>query len=438
VPQRKDLSTRLVLLSIALPAGNLFLDERSLALRVDPSHEVVHQKSNDDCILWSEIGFAKFHEWESRRVTVSDKMKVTTQKKLLALDGGGIRGLITLQILARFERILREAKAGGNPDFRLAQYFDYIGGTSTGAIIAAALAMGMSVAEIGHFYLSNAIQMFSRAGYLQRFRYKYIDEKLSAQLKSVLGPETTLGSDKLQTLLMMVLRNATTDSPWPLSNNPCAKYNDRTLPNCNLELPLWQLIRASTAAPTYFPPELVHIGQQEFLFVDGGVTTYNNPAFQLFLMATLEPYLLKWSTGEDKLLLVSVGTGTAPLAKATLRAEDMSLLYNAGCIPSALMFASLNEQDFLCRAFGYCLSGPPLDSEIGDMKRDRSFGDSKLFTYVRYNAELSEDGLSSLGLPGIRPDDVRSLDSIDHMEELKQIGEAVADTQVREEHFGNF
>jgi len=45
----------------------------------------------------------------------------------------------------------------------------------------------------------------------------------------------------------------------------------------------------------------------------------------------------------------------------------MNLLYNAGSIPSALMFASLNEQDFLCRVFGKCLSGDPLDREIGDM-----------------------------------------------------------------------
>ena len=60
-----------------------------------------------------------------------------------------------------------------------------------------------------------------------------------------------------------------------------AKYNDPALEDCNLNLPLWQLVRASTAAPTYFPPEVVTVGGQVFLFVDGGITTYNNPAFQL-------------------------------------------------------------------------------------------------------------------------------------------------------------
>jgi hypothetical protein len=64
-------------------------------------------------------------------------------------------------------------------------------------------------------------------------------------------PNATLGDDGLRTLLMMVMRNVTTDSPWPVTNNPLAKYNDRARPDCNLKLPLWQLVRASTAAPTF-------------------------------------------------------------------------------------------------------------------------------------------------------------------------------------------
>ena len=84
-------------------------------------------------------------------------------------------------------------------------------------------------------------------------------------------------------------RNATTDSPWPLSNNPFAKYNQLERDDCNLKFPLWQLVRASTAAPVFFPPEKIKAGKREFVFVDGGVTTYNNPAFIAFLMATVEP-----------------------------------------------------------------------------------------------------------------------------------------------------
>jgi len=371
-------------------------------------------------------------------MALSDKLKALPPKKLLALDGGGIRGVITLQVLARLESMLRETKAGGNPAFRLADYFDYIAGTSTGAVISAGLALGMSVAEISSFYHNSAHQMFSRAGYLRRFQYKYEDEKLSAQLKEVFGADTTLGSDKLRTLLMMVMRNATTDSPWPICNNPCAKFNDRTCPDCNLDLPLWQLVRASTAAPTYFPPEVIRVGAQEFLFVDGGVTTYNNPAFQLFLMATLEPYRLAWPVGAGKMLLVSIGTGTTPRARAGLRRQDMNLLYNVECIPSALMFAALNEQDLLCRVFGDCLAGLPLDSEIGDLKGQRGPCEAKLFSYLRFNAELSEDGLRHLGLAGINVQDVQALDSVDHIAQLSQIGQAVAESQVEAPLFAAF
>ena len=55
-------------------------------------------------------------------------------KRILALDGGGIRGLLTAGLLQRIEDLLR-ARAGGDPAFRLSDYFDLIGGTSTGSII---------------------------------------------------------------------------------------------------------------------------------------------------------------------------------------------------------------------------------------------------------------------------------------------------------------
>ncbi|MCB0298020.1 MAG: patatin-like phospholipase family protein, partial [Calditrichaeota bacterium] len=135
----------------------------------------------------------------------------------------------------------------------------------------------------------NGKAMFDKVGFFKRlrmmFRYAYTDSKLRDKLKEVYGEDTLLGSEKLRSLLLMVLRNASTDSPWPLSNNPFAKYNQRERADCNLNLPLWQLVRASAAAPVYFPPEEARIGKQTFVFVDGGITPYNNPAFQAFLMA---------------------------------------------------------------------------------------------------------------------------------------------------------
>jgi hypothetical protein len=288
--------------------------------------------------------------------------------------------------------------------------------------------------------------MFNRSGLLRRLLYKYLDGNLVALLKKTFaaaspdGKEVTLGSPALKTLLLLILRNATTDSPWPLTNNPRALFNDRARTDCNLDLPLWQLVRASTAAPTYFPPERIQVGSREFLFVDGGVTTYNHPGFLLFLHATLEPYRLCWPTGPEKMLLVSVGTGTAADANANLSSGQMNLLYNARSIPAALVHATLTEQDMLCRVFGRCLHGGELDLELGDLRwsPDRVVTAlPKLFTYLRYTADLSRSGLDRLGLAAVEPEDVQQLDSIEHVEELQLVGRAVG-REVQATHFDGF
>ena len=366
-----------------------------------------------------------------------DKLAPAATRKLLALDGGGIRGMISIEVLAQIEALLQQ-RLGRGDDFVLADYFDYVAGTSTGAIIATCVALGMRVDELRAFYVDSGPAMFNRAPFLRQLHAKFEDEPLAAKLKEVVGAETTLGSERLRTLLMLVLRNATTDSPWPLSSNPAAKYCARERGDCNLDLPLWQLVRASTAAPTFFPPEVIDVGAQRFIFVDGGLTMYNNPAFHLFLMATVEPYNLGWPTGRDKMLLVSIGTGTAADANKDLQPGQMNLLYNASSVPSALMFAALNEQDFLCRVFGDARAGDPLDSEVGTMIGKRGPTEEKLFTYVRYNAELTTRGLVALGLPDVVPEEVQKLDSIGAIPELQRVGRAVGRHRVRAEHFDGF
>jgi uncharacterized protein len=72
-------------------------------------------------------------------------------------------------------------------------------------------------------HLKSGAEMFEKAKLWERFRTKFRNDKLSAMMRDIIGEDTTLGSDKLQTLLLVVLRNATTDSPWPLSNNSSAK-----------------------------------------------------------------------------------------------------------------------------------------------------------------------------------------------------------------------
>jgi uncharacterized protein len=367
--------------------------------------------------------------------------------KMLALDGGGIRGLITLGILKKLEERL------GKP---LCEFFDYIAGTSTGAIIAAGLARGMPVAQLIDFYRKSGKDMFEKASLLKRLSSFYEADPLRQRLRQVFGEETNLEPRYLKCLVLVVMQNITTDSPWPISSNPDARYNDPDRPDCNLRIPLWQLVRASTAAPVYFPPEVLQWDKDDpakaFVFVDGGVTPYNNPAFLLYRMATAAPYCLNWKTGEKNMLLVSVGTGSAanPTSKA-----NMNLLRNVAGLPGHLMYTILNEQDINCRTVGRCTHGAWIDRELFDLTcRDAVAGCSKdawlqashkpaqqdlgrAFLYARYNADLSREGLNLLGCPDIRPDDVQQLDSVEHMDELLRVG-AAAGEQVSLDHFGGF
>src|SRR5258705_3644444 len=386
-------------------------------------------------------------------MSVKDKKDKAGPRKLLAMDGGGIRGVMTLEVLEKIESELQKSLGRGD-DFVLADYFDYVAGTSTGAIIATCMSLGMRIDAIRKFYVESGPAMFDKTNLLRRyFRNKFHDEKLAAKLRDVISQqakaqgiaskpgenEVTLGTDALRTYLTLVLRNATTDSPWPISNNPDAKYNDCTRPDCTLNLRLCQLFRAGTAAPTYFPPEVVNIGEHEFIFVDGGVTMYNNPAFQLFLMATVKAFNLGWPTGEEQMLLVSIGTGAAADANKDLTPEQMNLIYNASSLPSAFMFAAANEQDFLCRVFGKCLHGSMLDREVWDMQGPNGQGPvtPKLFTYMRYNADVTRVGLDALGLQHIEPRNVQQMDSVVHISELQEVGRAVA-KHANIDHFAGF
>lgn len=385
---------------------------------------------------------------------LKDRIRAPGPKRILACDGGGIRGLISVEILAEIETWYRTAT--GRPDARLNEFFDFVCGTSTGAIIAACVSAGMSVAQIREFYEANGRSMFDKASLLKRLRYSYDAEPLASTLQAALNdalghapgaPWAELGDAGLKSVLMMVMRNHTTDSPWFVTNNPFAKYNDQARPDCNLQLPLWQLVRASTAAPTYFPPEVVTLGAAggnpyDFIFVDGGVTTYNNPAYMAFQMATAAPYRMGWTTGEDDLLIVSIGTGKAPSEAHDVTPSQMNLIYSAKTIPDALMNAATDGWDLACRTVGKCLAGDAIDREVGDMVHDDSSPamstSPKLFTYVRYNATLTKDWLTNNGLGHIDAASVRMLDAVDNIAELKQIGQAAARTQVKPQHLAAF
>jgi hypothetical protein len=380
--------------------------------------------------------------------------------RMLALDGGGIRGILTLGILQKIETLVA-AKTGQ----KLCEYFDYIAGTSTGAIIAACLARGMTTAEIFAFYNSAGEQMFESSHLLQRLRSLYTADPLKAKLQDVFGHDTTLEPAEVATekslkcLLLAVTKNFTTDSPWPVSTNPDAKYNDLSRKDCNLRIPLWQLIRASTAAPVFFPPEVLAWDPSDpaktFVFVDGGITSHNNPGFLLYRMATEPAYRLNWRTGEKNLLLVSVGTGAAEAMGTTAASPNMNIVSNVAGIPGGLMNTIQIDQDINCRTVGRCTYGEHLDSEVMDlvprqvhegMTRDEYYAAppiplstdlGKRFLYCRYNIDLSSKGLGALGFPKVDSASIQKMDAVENIPALTEIGIA-AGRQVDAAHFGPF
>ena len=176
--------------------------------------------------------------------------------------------------------------------------------------------------------------------------------------------------------------------------------------------------------------------------MDGGITTYNNPAYLAFQMATARPYAVNWPTGSDKLLIVSIGTGNTAKMQLDLKADDMNLLYYATNVPSALMNAATAGWDMTCRILGECRHGRVIDSEFGDMVMqsadDANWTGQKLFTYMRYDPDVSQTGLDALNLNYVKATNVQVMDSIEFMSDIKLVGSSYANRHVNINHFNGF
>ncbi len=237
----------------------------------------------------------------------------SARRRILALDGGGIRGIVSIAFLERIEALLR-ARSGKGEAFRLSDHFHLIGGTSTGAIIAAGLALGRSVAEIRALYLELGPTVFRRRWHIPLFQARYGSAALGALLLREFG-SITLGDPALRTLLAVVTKRVDTGSPWIISNLPGQPYwQDRDegghTSKGNHAIGLASLVRASAAAPFFFGPERLQITTETTgVFVDGAVSPYNSPTIPLLLLATAKRYGLDWSLGPKRLSIVSIGTG---------------------------------------------------------------------------------------------------------------------------------
>ncbi|MCW5713169.1 MAG: patatin-like phospholipase family protein [Bauldia sp.] len=359
-------------------------------------------------------------------------------RSILALDGGGVRGVLSLAFLERIEALL--AESAGRP-VSLAEAFDLIGGTSTGAIIGTALALGLPAREIRAIYFSLVPKVFVRS----RFRLRLIQTMFDAQaLQTEIGRlvgDRRLESPDLRTFLAIVMKRLDTGSPWLVTNNPAARYWADPADGAyvgNRHYRLVDLLRASTAAPYYFAPHAVPVaeGMPPGLFVDGGMTPHNNPVLALLQLATIPAYGFRWPTGVDRLRIVSVGTG---LYRMRLSAASARRMPAAVLAVEALRSMAADGSDTattMMELLGRSDTSWPLNSESGDLT---GFGltSEPLFSFARYNVRLEREWLQrelDIAITEEELDEIARLDNPGGIGRLYDIGVAAAEKFVRPEH----
>ena len=197
-------------------------------------------------------------------------------------------------------------------------------------------------------------------------------------------------------------------------------------------------MRASTAAPSFFEPEEITIARETGRkpvvgkFVDGGVSPLNNPSLQAFMYATLKGYRVGWKTGADRMLLVSVGTGTADpsISPSRLAAE--------GAVKSLL--GLMDDCGALVETMMQWMSESPtareIDQELGKLDGDL-LGGTPLLAYQRYNVSLMPGEVLQRkpGLDKATLESLPKMDQPDNLEILRELGDIAAGSQVKEEHF---
>jgi hypothetical protein len=355
-------------------------------------------------------------------------------KRILALDGGGVRGVIAVAFLERIEAVLKQHQGAG----LLGDWFDLIGGTSTGAIVGCALALGKTTEELRDIYHRLAPRAFKRSLRVPLLQAKFNVNGLRREIAAIIG-DRTLDTPDLCTGYALMTKRLDTGSPWIVSNNPRAPFwespPEKTFIG-NRHYLLANLVRASTAAPTYFEPESIRITEGDAgLFVDGGVSPHNNPALALFMMARLAAYGLNWETGLGKLTVVSVGTGRfrAGVDKTSaVHTQNVTLALHA-------LLSVMDDTSTQALAMMQWMGDSPtpwrINSEIQDVHD--AFPGGPLFRFLRYDVRLEHGWLEqNLDLKLSAKDlvRVRQMDNPAAIPLAYEIGCMAAERQVRAEH----
>lgn len=363
-----------------------------------------------------------------------DRFDAPGPKRILSLDGGGIRGALSLGYLERIETLLRVRYS--NPDLKLCDYFDLIGGTSTGAIIAASLAIGKTVSEVKSQYLQLGGEIFGdKKGFMGfSIDYKYDEKPLKAALNNMFG-DIRIGDEGVHGLkcgLCVVTKRLDTSSTWPVTNHPGGQYYNRN------RFLLKDIVRASTAAPTYFIPEIIDLGGgQSGAFVDGGLSMMNNPAMQLFLVATVKGYGFNWKPGSDSIQLVSIGTGVRDTKLVAEKLKNPRLWEIASFAPEQLMHDAAEFIEMMLLYLSKSPTSRSIDRVMGGMESAVD-AHQKLMYYLRYNVVLDKINLVQEGITDLTDKQIESLTEMDDADNryiLAEIGEKSAQRQIKNDHF---
>ena len=225
------------------------------------------------------------------QITAYQKLGIDQNHRIIVcLDGGGIRGILTLQMLKKIEEI-----AG----MQLNQFCDFFAGTSTGGIIAGLLASGHSAVQIEQLYVSLVSKVFLKRGILaNRFLNPpaYDKKNYRAALKDVVKDITLKEvAENNKVDLMITSKDMTDNEETFFSCFNC----DGTINGTYQDALLRVVMEATMSAPTYFTPLE--------RFVDGGTTTYNNPSLVALMEAVRYDGKGKYELG--KITMFSFGTG---------------------------------------------------------------------------------------------------------------------------------
>ena len=249
--------------------------------------------------------------------------EVNTKFKILSIDGGGIRGLIPAKVLAELEEELQKEE----PDKPLHEHFDLICGTSTGAILAIGLSLGIPAKELAKFYEDHAKIIFPRFvfRFLPRksrafFNAIYSNKQLLKKLREVYA-EANGGQDPLMNDLKSKVCIPAFNGNDGAINVLKTKHHPEY--RRDYKLPAYHVAMSSASAPVYFPPHTFSF-KNEFgegtnvNMIDGGIFA-NNPALIGVFEATDK---LNIPIGDIALLSLGTGQGKQ-IIKRTWRPKNV-------------------------------------------------------------------------------------------------------------------